>query len=81
MQWHIKAEFGGDPEIDKGVSYTREAAHATWLALKWFREKNGLAASAAWSDEQAYEFIENWIKLDKPLDRRELALKALEGLQ
>jgi hypothetical protein len=81
VHWHMKAEFGSDPEIDKGVSYTREAGRATWLALKWFREKNGVADAPRWSDEQAFEFIENWIKLDKPLDRREFALKALAELQ
>lgn len=81
VHWHIKAEYGNDPEVDKGVSYTREAAQATWLALKWFREKNGMSGAPLWSDEQAFEFIENWIKLDKPLDRREFALKALAELQ
>lgn len=81
VYWHIKAEFGSDPEIDKGVSYTQEAAHATWLALKWFREKNGLAGVPLWSDEQASEFISNWVTLDKPLERREAAVKALEALQ
>ena len=81
VYWHMKAEFGGDPEVDKGVNYTREAGHATWLALKWFREKNGLAGAPLWSEEQAFEFIENWITLDKPLDRREFAVKALAELQ
>ncbi len=81
VHWHIKAEFGGDPAVDKGVSYTREAAQATWFALKWFREKNGLAGAPLWSDEQAFEFIESWIKLDKPLDRREFAVKALAELE
>ena len=81
VQWHMKAEYGSDPQADPGVSYTREAAHATWLALKWFREQNGLAGASLWNDEQAYEFIESFIALDKPLDRRELAVKALTELQ
>ncbi len=81
VYWHIKAEFGNDPEVDKGVSYTQEAAHATWLVLKWFRDKNSLAGAPLWSDEQAYEFIQNWVKLDQPLERREAAVKALESLQ
>lgn len=81
VHWHMKAEYGSDPEVDKGVSYTREAAHATWLALKWFREKSGLPNAPLWSDEQVYGFIENWIVLDKPNDRRELAVQALAELQ
>lgn len=81
VYWHIKAEFGSDPESDKGVSYTREAGHATWLALKWFREKNGLAGAPLWSDEQAAEFIEAWVQLDKPQERRDFAVKALNDLQ
>lgn len=81
VHWHTQAEFGEHPEVDKGASYTREAAQATWLALQWFRRQNGGAEPAPWTDEQAFEFIQNWVKLDKAQERREFALQAMAPAQ
>lgn len=80
VHWHTQAEFGDHAELDKGVSYTREAAQAVWLALKWFRQQTGRAEPALWTDEQALEFIQNWVKLDSAQDRRDSALQALASL-
>jgi hypothetical protein len=81
VHWHTQAEFGDSTETDKGVSYTREAAQATWLALKWFRQQNGRAEPAFWTDEQALEFIQNWVKLGAAQERRDAALQASASLQ
>lgn len=78
VAWHNEAEFGHRPRQDTGVNYTEEAAHATWLALKWYRQQNNLAGAAVWSDEQALQFIKKWVLFDKALVRREAAIKALE---
>ena len=80
VYWHNKAEFGGDPSVDKGVTYTQEAGLATWLALKWFRQQHGRTEPALWGDAEAQQFIESWAKLDQPKERREAAVKALEAL-
>ncbi len=80
VHWHTQAEFGDHAEIDKGVSYTREAAQAAWLALKWFRQQNGRNEPALWTEEQALEFIQNWVKLDKAQERRDSAVQALSAL-
>ena len=80
VHWHTQAEFGDHAETDKGVNYTREAAHATWLALKWFRQQNGRGEPALWTEEQASEFIESWVKLDKAQERRDAAVQALAAL-
>ncbi len=45
IEWHIDAEYGDDPKQDSGVHYTEEAALATWLALKWFRQQNNPTGS------------------------------------
>ncbi|MGH7493915.1 MAG: hypothetical protein ACREOO_16170 [bacterium] len=80
VHWHTQAEFGDHAEIDKGVNYTREAAQAVWLALKWFRQQTGRAEPALWTDEQASEFIQSWVKLDSAQDRRDAALQAFASL-
>ena len=80
VAWHIEAEFGHNPNQDTGVNYTEEAAQATWLALKWYRQQNNLAGAAAWSDEQALKFIKGWVKLEQALVRREVAVKAMETM-
>ena len=77
--WHNEAEFGHNPNQDTGVNYTEEAAQATWLALKWYRQLNHLGGAATWSDEQALKFIKSWVRLDKALVRREVAVKAMEA--
>jgi len=80
VAWHNEAEFGHNSHQDTGVSYTEEAAQATWLALKWYRQQNNLGGAAAWSDEQALKFIKGWVRLDKALVRREVAVKAMETM-
>ena len=80
VAWHNEAEFGHIPQQDTGVNYTEEAAQATWLALKWYRRQNHLDGAAAWSDEQAFKFIKGWVRLDKALVRREVAVKAMETI-
>ncbi len=80
VYWHNQAEFGEREEIDKGVHYTQEAAQATWLALKWFRRQNHRTAPALWTDEQAEQFIQNFVRLDKAQERRDLAVQALAAL-
>jgi len=81
VHWHTQAEFGDNPEVDKGVSYTREAAQATWLALKWFRQQNLRTEPALWADEQAEEFIQNWVRIDPAQERRDFAVQALAAMQ
>jgi len=80
IYWHEEAEYGSNPRVDEGVGYTREAAWATWLALKWFRQQNHLAGEAVWNDQQVKEFIENWIHLNRAHDRRNAAVEAYQGM-
>ena len=80
IYWHEQAEYGHRPRRDNGVEYTREAAWATWLALKWFRQQNHLPGEAVWSDAQAQDFIENWIQLNRGQKRRDAAVQALQGM-
>ncbi|MDZ7267560.1 MAG: hypothetical protein ONB48_19425 [candidate division KSB1 bacterium] len=81
VYWHEQAEFGSVPSRDAGVPYTVEAAWATWLAVKWFRQQNGLIGPPLWSDEQARQFIGQWAALDQARDRREMAMTAWQALQ
>ncbi len=74
--WHEQAEFGDKPKRDYGVSYTAEAGWATWLALKWFRQQNGLTGAPLWNDEEARAFVNDWARLNKAQDRRDFAVKA-----
>jgi hypothetical protein len=77
--WHEDEEFG-ESGSDAGVPFTRDAARATWLALKWFRQQMGLADAALWSDEQADTFIDGWVQLNQARDRRDAAVAAFDGL-
>jgi len=80
VDWHLDEEYGRNENKQAGVSYTEEAALATWQVLKWFRQQNGLSANARWSDAQAESFIKKWISLEQALMRRELAVKVFETL-
>lgn len=81
VYWHEQAEFGNVQPRDRGVPYTMEAAWATWLALKWFRQQNGLPEPPLWSDEKVQQFINDWAALDQAQDRREMAMTAWQALQ
>jgi hypothetical protein len=78
--WHLEAEYGPDPSRDKGTSYTQEAGRAMWLALKWFRQQNGLNTAPRWSDQSAADFIDQWATLDGEQDRRNQAINTLYSL-
>lgn len=80
--WHIQAEYGPDTKgRNRGVPFTEEAGMATWIALKWFRQQNKLTEPARWTDEQAKEFIQSWVVLEKAQDRRDFAVATLENLK
>ncbi len=79
VDWHLDEEFGRNEDQQAGVSYTAEAALATWQALKWFRQQNGWSTNANWSDAQAESFIKKWVSLEQALMRRELAVQVFEA--
>ena len=77
--WHLDAEYGPESK-NPGTVYTREAGLATWLALKWYRKQNGLIGKMIWTDDQAKSFINQWARLDKALDRRNLAVTKYKAM-
>jgi hypothetical protein len=77
--WHEDEEFGASGS-DAGVPFTRDAARATWLALKWFRQQQGLPEPPLWTDEQADAFVDGWVQLNQPRDRRDAAVAAFDAL-
>lgn len=80
VAWHLEEEFGREQSADEGVQYTEEAGLATWQALKWFREQNGLIEPARLSEAQVEAFIKAWVKLEQAPARRALAVKVFETM-
>lgn len=80
VYWHMTAEYGPLSVQNVGTDYTRQAAKAVWLALKNYRQVNGLTGPARWTDRQAEAFWEPWIKLDTAKERQQSADAAFSEL-
>lgn len=80
VYWHMIAEYGPASLQNVGTEYTRQAAQAVWLALKSFREANGLTGPARWTDQQAEAFWGPWIQLDTAQERQQSADAAFAEL-
>lgn len=77
FDWHIIQEYGAD---GLGVEYTRSAALAMWEALKRYRVNQGYSAQTSWTDQEAEQFINNWVQLNTAQERTEAANTAYENI-
>ena len=72
LSWHNAEEFGSEP-LPEGLNYTIEAAQAVWKTLVIYIQQNGLAYSSLWTEDEAFQFIEEWTSIADANERKVFA--------